>query len=390
MDYPGRLIAGKYELVSIAGQGGMAVVWKALSRGAGSFRKWVAVKRIVAAKKSDRHFLQMFEEEARLGAELAHPNIVQILDFGRDEEEEPYLVMEWIEGVDLYQWIRSFERVRERTPWPVVVGIGIEVLRALNAAHERIGRDGQPAPVYHRDISPSNILLDYRGIVKLSDFGLARAMDRAAMTQPNVFKGKLAYCAPELTRGAKPSVQSDLFGLGVVLWESLAQRRLFSGANDIEVLLAIRKSQIPAISNIRPDVPALLDAIIAKATAAHPFQRFASAREMGKNLSAVLQSHATLFDVEMLGNSVRLAMARLGKSIEAEGVALKDGLPQANEEEVLSVTSEMVQEVENESEGAAQRETRQGIPLRGLWRTEEGSSVIGPDFAQNDPKKIDG
>ncbi|MCX7808140.1 MAG: hypothetical protein N2515_06000, partial [Deltaproteobacteria bacterium] len=161
-------------------------------------------------------------------------------------------------------------------------------------------------------------------------------------------------------------------------------------ANDIEVLLAIRKGQIPAISTIRPDVPASLDAIIAKATAAHPFQRFASAREMGKNLSAVLQSHATLFDVEMLGNSVRLAMARLGKSIEAEGVALKDGLPQANEEEVLSVTSEMVQEVENESEGAAQRETRQGIPLRGLWRTEEGSSVIGPDFAQNDPKKIDG
>ncbi|MCX7808001.1 MAG: protein kinase, partial [Deltaproteobacteria bacterium] len=107
----------------------------------------------------------MFEEEARLGAELVHPNIVQILDFGRDEEEEPYLVMEWIEGVDLYQWIRSFERVRERTPWPVVVGIGIEVLRALTAAHERVGRDGQPAPVYHRDISPSNILLDYRGIV---------------------------------------------------------------------------------------------------------------------------------------------------------------------------------------------------------------------------------
>src|SRR5690606_27592784 len=123
------------------------------------------------------------------------------------------------------------------TPWPLVAAIGIEVLRGLSAAHERTNDRGEIVPVIHRDVSPSNVLLGENGTVKLTDFGLAQAMDRASITRPNIIKGKLAYCAPEIITGANATVQSDLFALGVMLWEALAQRRLFTGKNDLELLL---------------------------------------------------------------------------------------------------------------------------------------------------------
>ena len=312
-DAPGKLIAGKYELVSPAGEGGMAVVWKALTRGAGSFAKPVAIKRIQSGKHADPAFIKMFEEEARVGSQLQHPNIVQITDFGTDDDSGYFLVMEWVEGLDMFQWVRSFPRALRTTPWPLVAAIGIEVLRALAAAHERIDAKGQPAPVYHRDVSPSNILLGTNGTVKLTDFGLARAMDRASMTRPNVIKGKLAYCAPELITGAKASPQSDVFALGVVLWEALAQRRLFTGKNDLEVLLAVRKGQVPDVTETRPDVPPALAAAIHHSLESDPTNRFENAKAMARALASVLRSTTEQADAEPLGASVRAARSRLGK-----------------------------------------------------------------------------
>lgn len=313
VDAPGRIIAGKYELVSPAGEGGMAVVWKSVARGAGSFAKPVAIKRIQHAKHADPAFVKMFEEEARVGAELHHPNIVQILDFGMDSEGGYYLVMEWIEGLDMFQWVRSFPKGLRETPWPLVAAIGIEMCRALAAAHERIDAQGNAAPVYHRDVSPSNVLLGVNGVVKLTDFGLARAMDRASMTRPNVIKGKLAYCAPELISGAKPSPHSDLFALGVVLWEALAQRRLFTGKNDLEVLLAVRKGEVPRLDELRRDLPSSLSLAIHTALASTPDGRFESAKAMARTLAAVLRSEVEHADAEPLGASVRAARTRLGR-----------------------------------------------------------------------------
>ena len=318
-DAPGKLIAGKYELLMAAGEGGMAVVWKAIARGAGSFAKQVAVKRIQAGKTADPSFIKMFEEEARVGSQLEHPNIVHIMDFGRDEDGGYYLVMEWCEGLDMFQWVRSFQRPAapgagpRPTPWPLVSAIGIEVLRGLSAAHERVMQDGAPAPVYHRDVSPSNILLGSNGTVKLTDFGLARAMDRASMTRPNVIKGKLAYCAPELITGAKPSARSDIFALGVVLWEALAQRRLFTGKNDLEVLLAVRKGDVPGLMGERSDIPATLAEVIQSSLTQNPDERFQTAREMARALAAVLRTTTEQADAEPLGASVKAARVRLGK-----------------------------------------------------------------------------
>jgi eukaryotic-like serine/threonine-protein kinase len=317
MDRPGKVIAGRYELLEPAGEGGMAIVWRALTRGAGQFARPVAVKRIHAAKGADQSFVRLFEEEARVGAGLAHPNVVQIIDFGVDDDGDYYLVMEWVDGLDLHQWVRSYPRAIHVTPWPLVTAIGIEVLRGLAAAHERLDAEGQIMPIYHRDVSPSNVLLGTNGTVKLTDFGLARAMDRASMTRPNVIKGKLAYCAPELITGAKASAQSDLFALGVVLWESLAQQRLFTGKNDLEVLLSVRKGDIPRLSELRSDMPGSLELAVHQALDPDPAARYESATDMARALTAILRTHPEQVDGEPLGRSVRDARERLGLAKKA-------------------------------------------------------------------------
>jgi serine/threonine-protein kinase len=234
----------------------------------------------------------------------------------------------------MFQWVRSFSRPAvpgasaKQTPWPLVAAVGIEVLRGLGAAHERVMGDGMPAPVYHRDVSPSNILLGSNGTVKLTDFGLARAMDRASMTRPNVIKGKLAYCAPELITGAKPSARSDIFALGVVLWEALAQRRLFTGKNDLEVLLAVRKGEVPDLKVERPDIPPTLAEVVGSSLTQNPEERFQSAREMARALASVLRSTTEQADAEPLGASVKASRVRLGKDpVDGVGAAAKQTVP---------------------------------------------------------------
>lgn len=191
MSDPAQWVAGKYELVAPIGEGGMASVWLGLTHGAAGFTRKVAIKRILPKLAVDSGFAALFVEEARVVSELQHPNIVQIHDFDRDADGRHFIVMEWIEGIDLDSYIRSFAAAP--TPWALVTAIGIEVLRALAAAHERLDSAGEPAPIIHRDVNPANILLGANGVVKLADFGLSRAMDRVSMTAPGVVKGKLGY-----------------------------------------------------------------------------------------------------------------------------------------------------------------------------------------------------
>lgn len=382
IDATGRIIAGKYELVVPAGEGGMAVVWKAVARGAGAFQRTVAIKRIQAGRHADPSFIKMFEEEARVGSQLQHPNIIQILDFGRDEDGGYFLVMEWCEGLDMFQWVRSFPKAAARTPWPLVAAIGIETLRGLAAAHER-ELDNGPAPVIHRDVSPSNILLGTNGTVKLTDFGLARAMDRASMTRPNVIKGKLAYCAPELITGAKAGPRTDVFSLGVVLWEALAQRRLFTGKNDLEVLVAVRKGDVPPLSAERDDLPGALVEVIHESLAADPERRFQNAKEMARALAAILRGSTEAADAEPLGASVRSARMRLGKdpgTTSPGGTASPGGaVPAPALEPVMSSENLSVSDVEMMEPAAAPVAPGEQASDRpkGLW-TSEGPSAAVP------------
>ena len=383
-DRPGKIIAGRYELLEPAGEGGMAVVWRAMVRGAGKFARPVALKRIHAAKGADKHMVQLFEEEARVGAALHHPNVVQIMDFGVDEEGSYFLVMEWMQGIDLYQWVRSYRDEAGATPWPIVTAIAVEVLRGLGAAHERIDEDGRKSPVIHRDVSPSNVLLGTNGTVKLTDFGLARAMDRASMTRPNVIKGKLAYCAPELISGSKASAQSDIFALGIVLWEALAQRRLFTGKNDLEVLLAVRKGEVESLTALRDDLPGALTLAVQQSLEPDPDARFETAKAMARALSAILHTHPEPIDAEPLGRSVRDAVSRLGLDKKKAAPAIPPASPRASvtdlsisEVEIMDTappTSIEVDVTDHESDEASRK-------VRGLWAdgSKTGEPAPGDD-----------
>jgi len=314
IDAPGTVIAGRYQLVERAGEGGMATVWRGVTRGAAGFIRPVGVKRIRVELSHDVEFVQMFVEEARVGASLDHPNVVQLHDFGTDEWGNYYLVMEWVEGVDLGRWSASYQDSGWHAPWHLTAAIGIEALRGLHAAHTRTDPWGKEAPAYHRDVTPGNVIIGLNGIVKLADFGLARAMDRAKITRPQTVKGKVAYVAPELIDDSKtePSAQSDLFSLGTVLWEVLAGRRLFKVDNDLDSLRNVLACEIPPLETSRPDLPSDLVLTVNRALERDPAKRFKSARHMTRALARVLRRVAEPTDAEPLGQSVMVARERLG------------------------------------------------------------------------------
>jgi eukaryotic-like serine/threonine-protein kinase len=311
-DAPGRLIAGRYDLVEELGRGGMAVVWRAIQRGPGRFARPVAVKRILPAMRAAPDTSAMFAEEARIGAELNHPNIVAVLDYGLDEFNHPYLVNELVNGLDLGAWIASHVSAGLDTPWELVTAIGIEMLRGLASAHSRVDARGQSACVLHRDVTPANILLDVSGVVKLGDFGLAKAPDRERLTRPDVVKGKAAYLAPELVRGEPASPKSDLFGVGIVLWEALTGARLFLGENEIASALLVRDAQVPLLGMKRPGLPMQLTQAVHRALERDPARRFGSAQEMLETLRGLLRVLPRSTDASALGPSFRAARERLG------------------------------------------------------------------------------
>ncbi len=289
MNHSGHIIAGKYELEEVAGSGGMATVWRAMQRGAAGFRRPVCIKRIRPELAHDEHFVELFVEEARVCSQLVHPNVVQIYDFGQDDGLY-YLVMEWVDGLSLSRFAQAMHEQRVLPSWPLVAAVAIEALKGLGAAHDRCDEHGTPTPIYHRDVSPQNILLGSNGVVKLTDFGLARATDRARMTAPEIIKGKVGYLAPELTQAKSPSPQSDIYALGVVLWQALAGRKLFAGSNDIDTFVAASRGEVPPLGEARPDVPRAFASIIERALALDPEDRFRSAEQMGRVIAKLLRS----------------------------------------------------------------------------------------------------
>ncbi len=310
-DVPGRMLAGKYELLEKLGQGGMAIVWRGRAHGAAGFWRSVAVKRVESSVRGFEEVIEMFVEEARVGAALQHPNIVQVHDFGIDEHGVHYLVTELIEGIHLGRFLASFREQKLETPWEVVTAIGIEVLRALEGAHGRLDEQGQVSPILHRDVTPGNILLADAGRVMLADFGLARAMDRARMTRPNIVKGKLSYLAPELLLGLAPTPKCDLFSLGIVLWEAFAGERLFDAGTDADVVAAIRDGKIPLLSMRRPNLPIAVTSAVHRALERDPSQRFESARQMLDALTSVLRVLPHSVDSRVLAGSFAGAKQRL-------------------------------------------------------------------------------
>jgi serine/threonine-protein kinase len=311
MDTPGTLIAGRYELLEVAGRGGMATVWRAVARGAASFETSVAVKRMLPNLAEDPHLVTMFVEEAKIAATLTHPNVTRVYDLGVDADGF-YLVMEWVDGIDLSRFVRSYREHGELPPWSLVVQIAIDALRGLESAHARRTAGGDAAPVFHRDVDPYNVLVGTNGIAKLTDFGLAFAVDRARLTQPGMLKGKLGYVAPELLEGAaEPSSASDVYGMGIVLWESLAGKRLFLGDSDLDTLARVQRGEVPSLRLFRGDLPDALTRLVTHALERQVSYRLSSAEELFESLEDLLLDEGIRTSTGVLGRAVIQARTRL-------------------------------------------------------------------------------
>lgn len=309
-----KLLGGKYQPLRPVGQGGMASVWLGLTHGEAGFRRKVAIKRVLRHLFTDKEFEAMFVEEARVVADLNHPNIAQVHDFGYDTDGGYFIIMEWVEGLDLHRYVSSFVDAGERTPWPIVSAIAIEVLRALSSAHQRTDEQGRAAPVIHRDVTPANILIGLGGCVKLTDFGLSRAMDRPGTTDPGTVKGKVAYMAPEGLKGERASLMTDIYAVGVTLWEALAGQRLFGGSGgDVEIAMRVLKMDVPDLAGLRPDLPPELLHIVARAMAPVPRRRYQRAGAMVEALSSLLRKHTLPTDGPAIARSVKQALARQPK-----------------------------------------------------------------------------
>lgn len=244
------LLKNKYRIERKIGAGGMAEVYRSTLFGAAGFERTVAIKRVLEPVSADPAFGKMFVNEAKIASLLSHPNIVSVLDFDRDDQGRYFLVMELVEGADL-------RRLMQKGPVPTRVAafVASEVLRALAFAHD-LTLAGRPLRLVHRDVSPHNILVSWDGSVKLTDFGIAKAAHGSSMTKSGLIKGKVAYMSPEQIEGDVLDGRSDLFALGIVLYEMLTGARLFGGRVPERVILnRILLGDVRSPRTLNPEVP---------------------------------------------------------------------------------------------------------------------------------------
>jgi serine/threonine protein kinase len=285
---------GRYILEDRLAMGGMAEIFRARTATAG-FEKKVCIKRVLPNFLEEEDFVTMFRDEAKLAARLQHANVVQVFDFGEVDEGDTktlYLAMELVEGADLRRlWDQSRKR---HLPFSIgeVTQIGIDVCRGLHHAHTRHDDDGRPLGLVHRDISPHNILVSRSGEVKVTDFGIARAAERATHTSTGIVKGKVAYMSPEQAEGGAFDHRLDQWALGVVLWELLCSERLFRGDSDVAILTQVLSGTVQPPSSLRRDVPTELEEIVLRALRRRQDERFPTLREMELALSRFLLSGA--------------------------------------------------------------------------------------------------
>jgi serine/threonine-protein kinase len=283
---------GHYTLLAKLATGGMAEIWLARQTGLKGFERIVVIKRIIESLSADESFVEMFLDEARIVVQLTHPNIVQVFDLG-EFGGAYYIAMEYLAGEHLASLVRAAAKAHQPLPPQVAVRLVISALDGLIHAHGRIGVDGKPLNIIHRDVSPQNIVLTWDGQVKLLDFGIARAANRATQTQGNQLKGKYAYMAPEQAHGdVELDPRADVFGMGIVLWELVTFRRLH-GTDDAVQILKSLISDTPILSAHarNPRVPAELSDIIDRALQKRREDRFADAGAFKEALETWLKTN---------------------------------------------------------------------------------------------------
>ena len=303
----------------------MATVFLGRILGAGGFQRFVAIKRLHPHLASEQEFVEMFLDEARLAASIHHPNVVPILEVGTSDRGY-YLVMEYIEGDTLARLLARAATSRQRIPIPIVIRIVLDTLAGLHAAHELKDDNDHHLNLVHRDVSPQNILVGINGTARITDFGVARAATRLSSTRSGQLKGKLAYMAPEQARGGQIDRRADLFAVGTVLWEVLADKRLFKGEGEADTLNRVLFEPIPKLRDIDPEIPTELEAVTMKSLDRDPEKRYPTAAAFADELEKAARATSSIASVRELADHVQKV---LGQDISQQREAVRAWLAQS-------------------------------------------------------------
>lgn len=296
---------GKYLLLEKLAVGGMAEVYLAKSSGINGVNKLVAIKRILPQFTNNPDFISMFKEEAKVAINLSHSNIVSIYDFGI-EDNQFFIVMEFVEGRNLRQIINEMKKSNKGFSIDQAVYMIKETAAGLNHAHRCVdSHSGKPLNITHRDMSPQNIMISFEGETKVIDFGIAKTETETEMTKAGTLKGKFSYMSPEQAEGYPIDPRTDVFALGIILWELLANDRLFTGSNEGAILRKIRECQVPSIRKINPLVPQELERIVMKALAKDKNVRYQTAANFHKDLNLFLNTQYPDFSIHDFSQFIR-------------------------------------------------------------------------------------
>ncbi|MCP3062557.1 protein kinase [Myxococcus sp. K38C18041901] len=362
----GRRI-GKYEILTRLSMGGMAELFLAFTSGPGGFRKFVAVKQILPDIKKDEQFVQMFLDEARITAAFSHANIGQVFDLGEDGGEL-FLAMEFLPGQNLEQVIKAASRRQYGLPLGFIGRVIRDTCLGLHYAHHFTDPSGRSVAVVHRDVSPKNVMLTYDGVVKVIDFGIAKARGRLGRTQVGTVKGTSGYMSPEQVRGHAMDGRSDLFSVGVMLHEMLTGQRLFNGPHEAAVMLQIVEANVTSPRAANPDIPEALDAVVMRSLARDATQRFTSGREMARAIEAALGPE--LFDED----GVTAVMGELFEEKRQKTRTLLELASRAEDARVSEAADELQQDDVGEMGATAQLPT----PTAARTARTDGSSAPKP------------
>jgi serine/threonine protein kinase len=315
---------GRYTLHRELASGGMASVFIGRLNGPVGFSRTVAIKRLHPHFAKDAEFVKMFVDEARLAARIQHPNVVSTLDVVA-ADGELFLVLDFVQGEALSAIARALADEGTKIPPPITTAIVLDALKGLDAAHEARDERGEMLGIVHRDISPQNILVGADGVTRLLDFGIAKASARLSSTRDGRLKGKIPYMAPEQLDG-KVSRATDIYSIGVVLWELLAGRPLFRGETEVQTIALVQRGVSAAPSEFNLDVPPALDRICMRALSARPEDRYPSARAMAKDVDETLGAASSMRVSEWMA-SVAGAVLEARAKLVAE---VESGLTDAN------------------------------------------------------------
>jgi serine/threonine protein kinase len=354
----------KYRIIQKLDAGGMAEVYKGIQDSGQGIERLVAIKRVLPHLAKNQKFVEMFLDEARLSMNLNHANVVHLIDLGRSADTY-FIVMEFIDGTNLKAIVEYFRNQGRTVPVEQAIFLCSQICSGLGYAHDlRNPVTGKALGIVHRDISPPNVLVSRQGEVKLVDFGLAKASNQISKTDQGVVKGKFSYLSPEAALGETVDRRTDIFAVGIILWEFLAGKRLFYGETDFQTVELVRKAQIPSLSTLNPQVSPELDDIIRMSLARDPENRYQTAHDFGDALTQYLFSHklkVTPYDIGRLIEDILSAKA--AKSSNDGGNLIHDLI----QEELFKFNSIADDEEEENKKANAPKSSESLIDPRSDW-----------------------